>query len=267
MIGITLVAVFMMTAASAPLWRTLPLGSLVQFPWRLLALTSVTLALLAGAGVYVLEQKSGLAQEDGASSGRRPSPYPYLAALALVLASFPYTRPELQPIRPEDESPLAVIEFETVYKDMRGMTRWSERMPADGDSPLVAQYLAGQPLQRAAIIAGQGTILDQRAGAASAYARVQAQGQVRLRFFSYDFPGWQATVDGKPVPIEHDPPLGLIGLNLGPGQHEVRLRFSATPIRRIGGALSLLGLAGCLALVLYRRPFAESDTNRYNRTP
>jgi hypothetical protein len=186
-----------------------------------------------------------------------------VVALLVVLAGFPYTQPELQPVRPLDESPLAVVDFETTYKDMRGITSWSERIPVDADSPLVAQYYADAPLQRAAIVTGQGAILAQTYAAASSSATVRADGEVRLRFYTYYFPGWQATVDGKPVEIRPDPPLGLIGLDLAPGQHEVRLRFTATPVRRLGGAISILALLICLALVLRlpaRGPFAKSRT-------
>jgi hypothetical protein len=39
----TLLLLFFMTPLSAPLWEALPLAALIQFPWRLLSLTAVTL--------------------------------------------------------------------------------------------------------------------------------------------------------------------------------------------------------------------------------
>ena len=47
--------IFLMTPAAKPIWDALPLVNLMQFPWRLLALTTVTLALLAGAGASWLK--------------------------------------------------------------------------------------------------------------------------------------------------------------------------------------------------------------------
>jgi hypothetical protein len=209
-----------------------------------LGLTTVTLALLCGAMVRWLE---------GGST--RTGPYVYVIALAYVLASFAYTRPDLVPIRPQDESPLAVIEFETKHPDMRGMTLWAERVPADADSPLLAQYLAGQPLTKAAIVTGRGVVLAQEHTATSAHVRVRAETEVRLRFYTYYFPGWQAAVDGRPVEIAADPPNGLIGLTLPPGEHDVRLRFGPTPVRRVAAGLSLLALGGILLLwFVGRRP-------------
>ncbi|MCX6031224.1 MAG: hypothetical protein NT169_18235 [Chloroflexi bacterium] len=266
LVAATLFCLFAMTSAAQPIWEALPLVGSIQFPWRLLGLTTVTLALLCGAAVHWLEddptragvEPSGEPTSAGTSTPKRgsaPSPYVYVAALAFVLASFAYTRPELVPIRPQDESPLAVIEFETEHPDMRGMTLWAERVPVDADSPLLAQYLAGQPVTKAAVATGQGSILEQDHTATSAHVRVRAETEVRLRFYTYYFPGWQATVDGRPVEIAADPPNGLIGLTLPSGEHDVRLRFGPTPVRRVAAGLSLLALGGILVLwFVGRRP-------------
>ncbi len=136
---------------------------------------------------------------------------------------------------------------------MRGMTAWSERLPVDADSPLPAQYLAGEPLARAAIVAGQGTVLEQGSSSASAFARVQADSPVRLRFYTHYFPGWRATVDGQPVEIQPDAPNGLIGLDLPAGEHQVQLRFGATPVRSASAALSVVGLAFVVGLWIANR--------------
>ena len=37
-----------------------------------------------------------------------------------------------------------------------------------------------------------------------------------LEFYTYDFPGWQATIDGMPVPHRTQPPYGLIALDVPP---------------------------------------------------
>jgi hypothetical protein len=245
LVGISLLTIFTMTPASRPVWDMLPMVNLVQFPWRLLAVTVMTLALLAGAGVHWLDKR-------WPATGS-PGPFAYVMAVALVLASASYARPELQAIRPQDESPIAVMEFESAHPDMRGITRWAQRQPADADSPLLAQYLAGEPLRRAAIVSGNGEILEQGSRAASAYARVRADSPVRLRFYTYYFPGWRATVDGQAFEVAPDPPNGLIGLTLAPGEHDVRLRFGPTPVRILAAVLSAAALAAVLALVLIGR--------------
>ncbi len=173
-----------------------------------------------------------------------------MLALAIVLAAFPYTRPELSPIRPEDESLLAIVDFEAKYPDMRGMTAFAERPPSQAESPLIAQYLAGQPLQRAAIVSGSGEVIAQNARANSATAQVRADGPVRLRFYTNYFPGWAATVDGQPVAIAPDPPDGLIGLDLPAGTHDVHVYYGVTPVRWLGAAISLTAAVVVIALLI-----------------
>ncbi len=239
----TAIALFVMTPAAAFIWDNLSIIKMVQFPWRLLAVTVFTLALLAGAGVHWLERRQMI-------PARRINPYVYTLAAILIVTSLPYTIPQLVPIRPQDEQPIAVLEFELDYPDMRGMTSWSERMALDEDSPLIAQYLAGEPLRRAAVVEGEAEIIAQEAGPLSASAQVAAAGPARLRFYTYYFPGWRAWVDGQPVTIAPDPPNGLIGVDVPAGEHTVEVRFGPTPVRRTAALISLATLAAVIALLL-----------------
>jgi hypothetical protein len=238
----TAIALFAMTPAAAPLWDALPFIDLVQFPWRLLAVTIFTLSLLAAVGVRWLDGKT--------RSPRLKNAYPYLFALALLVISLPYVWPQLAPLRPQDEQPLAVLDFELQFPDMRGMTVWSERIPTNEDSPLIAQYLAGEPLHRAAIASGNATIVTQDTGAISAHARVLADGPARVRFYTYYFPGWRATIDGKPALIIPEPPNGLISVDVPPGEHDVAVRFGTTPVRTLGAAFTLAALLIAIVLLL-----------------
>ncbi len=250
--AVTLAALFLMTPAAERLWNVLPLVDLIQFPWRLLALTAFTLALLAGYGAWALMG------DPARGPAAQPHPFLYVATAVLILSSLPFTKPQLVPLRPQDESPLAVLDFEMTYPDMRGMTTWAQRPPADADSPLIAQYLSGQPLQKAAIVSGSGAILEQSSRALSAQARVRANEPLTLRFYTYYFPGWRATVDGQLVAVRAEGPNGLIGLDVPAGEHEVRLMFGLTPARVAGRILSALGALsfGLLLAVSYRRPRA-----------
>lgn len=240
----TLVVLLGMTSVAEPIWRSLPLLQLVQFPWRLLALAAVTLAILAGAAVAFLPDKDARA-----SAG--------VIGLLLVVASLSYTVPQFTPITPEDESALAIIRFETEYPDMVGMTAWTSALPSD--SPLVAQYREGRPLERMVIVRGQGQVKTTRVGGASIEGWVQADGPVTVQFLTYWFPGWRVWLDGELIPSRPEGPYGLLTIDVPPGEHTVSLRMGGTPARYAGTAISAVSLllTGIIALVPRRSQEVE----------
>jgi hypothetical protein len=65
------------------------------------------------------------------------------------------------------------------------------------------------------------------------------------------FPGWRATVDGRPAPvIEADG--ALRGVVVGAGEHRVEMDYRPASVW-IGGGMSLLGVAGVLGVVWLNR--------------
>ncbi|MBC7243420.1 MAG: glycosyltransferase family 39 protein [Anaerolineae bacterium] len=236
------VVILFMLPFSAPLWRAIPLAALVQFPWRLLILTAVTLSLL-GATLAA----------DG--EGSRPAISPAMVlAVAVAAGSFAYTLPQYTPYSARAEADVAVVEFELVYPpDRTGMMAWTKEQPMT--SPLVPQYLVGEPLTKAHILEGQGSVEMRYHGGATEEVLVQALTPVTLEFYTYYFPGWRAMVDGEPVEIWPTDPYGLIALRVPAGEHVVRLRFGDTLVRLAGKGISLVSLlaAGWLLWPARRR--------------
>lgn len=225
----TIVVILFMLPFSAPLWKAVPLAALVQFPWRLLILTSVTLSLL-GATLA--------ADGDDARYGISPA---MVLAVAVAAGSFSYTLPQYTPYSARAEADAAVVEFELVYPpDRTGMMAWTKEQPMT--SPLVPQYLAGEPLTKAHILEGQGSVETRYIGGATVEVLVRAETPVTLELYTYYFPGWRATVDGNPVEVRPTEPYGLIALQVPAGEHVVRLRFGDTPVRLAGKGISIVSL-------------------------
>jgi len=80
-------------------------------------------------------------------------------------------------------------------------------------------------------------------------ARLDEADQLWIR--TCNFPGWTATVDGEVKEILTGEDLGDIEINLAAGSHEVRLDFLDTPIRRKCERMTLtaFGLIALLAIV------------------
>jgi len=235
----TLVSLMAMLPLAQPLWDAVGPAALLQFPWRLLGIASLSLSILAGAAVANLLWPVPAGPAEPAASAAQ-APVAAILALAVVLASLPFALPQYTDITPIDESELSIIRFETTYPDMIGRTVNTEE--AFTETPLVAQYLAGEPLQKAVVLAGDARVDRIQVGGASVTAEVDASGPATVLFYTYDFPGWRATIDGQRVQHRTEPPYGLIAVDMPAGRHQVVIRHGTTPARSAGALISLLSL-------------------------
>jgi len=224
---ITGLIVFSMLPLSASLWE--PFAAVigfVQFPWRLLIVTTFALAFLSGAALHALPDD---ARE------RAPA---LVIGLIFVAASYAYTQPQYTDAVFNYQTQM---EFETQSGELLGDTIWmtGERPQ---DSPLVEQYLNGEKLQKAIALDAGAKIETTRYGGQSTDLRVDARAPTRVMVYTRYFPGWTAAIDSQPVEIEPSGDQGLILVRVPAGSHIVRLRFEDTPIRQIGAAISALGV-------------------------
>jgi hypothetical protein len=66
------------------------------------------------------------------------------------------------------------------------------------------------------------------------------------QFRQYFFFGWTAEIDGRPAAITREGKLGTCELHLPAGDHELRIWFKDTPLRRAAKWVA----GACLALVI-----------------
>jgi len=257
-LGLTLVIILAMLPLSLPLWRLLSVAALVQFPWRLLALTAFTLSVPAGAVV------PGAEEEGEGDSVTNPGLYVLL--LVIVLASFSYTLPEYTELSPRLETPAAPLDFELAHPDMVSMVAYTQEQPRS--TPLVAQYLAGEPLVKAHALTEGATVEMVRHGGGSEEIIVRSSQEATIQFYTYYFPGWRGYVDGQEVPIRPEEPYGLITLDVPAGEHQVKIRFGDTPIRVVGKVISLLSFGLSLFLLRDNLPLVgqRSPTDPFSAT-
>jgi hypothetical protein len=245
LLGATGLLLWIMSPLSAPLWEAVPLLALIQFPWRLLALTALTLCAAGGLALGSLSAIPG----NGAAAI-------LLISVLAVAGSAPYIGAPLQPVEPWREDGRAVAEFEREHPDMFGYTAWVQE-PFTA-SPMTDDYLheeyrevrgKTEDLERLTILRGTGEILSSYSRGSSFGGRVRMTEPGIVRIHVYYFPGWQATVDGVPVTPELSGPQGLVQVAVPAGEHLIDLRMGATPPRRTGALISwatllmLLGLA------------------------
>ncbi len=260
LLGFALAATFSLIpllAISQSLWTAFPPLALVQFPFRFLAPLVLFLSLVA-AGVVAALMQHHEGRKDGSPVEQTLRPVLLTLGIAIVFASYPYTKPEHTPVTERDQSELAIIDFETTFTDMRGRTAWAESIPED--SPKIAAYFADETLPLATLIDGQGTVETLDHGAGSERVSVNAASPVTLQFYTYWYPGWYGTIDDKRVDIRYEGELALITLDVPAGVHEVAIRLGSTPLRTIAMLISVLALIVLILLFLLKPLQARTQT-------
>lgn len=82
---------------------------------------------------------------------------------------------------------------------------------------------------------------------------VSAASFLTLRINTFNFPGWTALIDNKPLLITDNNSLKLITIDVPEGKHTVELIFKDTLIRKIGNIVSLFSWLLFISLLLKSR--------------
>ncbi|MBM3136366.1 MAG: YfhO family protein [Chloroflexi bacterium] len=238
----TVLTIFLMLAPAAPLWVATPLASFAQFPWRLLALTALSMAFLAGvvvAGVQEWRQRlAGLLV------------VPLLAVI--VWGSWPYLWPQIIPPQEGPVSLAGLMRFQQSSGEMVGLTAWADIQAKPTWSPLADLYVAGKPVESKvaySLLPAGMTVQTLRHRTILDEVRVTAAQGGKVTFYTQYYPGWRAYLDGREVPVMPEGDLGLMTVEVPAGEHVLLLRFEDTPVRVAGTVISLV--AGLVVVAVW----------------
>lgn len=250
LLGATVALLWLMTPAARGLWEVVTPLAVIQFPWRLLALTAFTVSALGGLTVWHIlptvlnkpEETSGL----------------LIVGLLVIFGSFGYIDAQLQPVEPWREDGRAVFRFEREHPDMIAPTIWVKQPFTE--SLMTKDYAAATyredygdhgVLERLAIIKGAGKVISNYSRGSSGGGVVQLDQPSVVRINEYYFPGWQVRVDNVLVQARVSDPYGLIEVDVPAGEHHIDARMGATPVRRLGAGISWITLLVVLGLWIW----------------
>jgi hypothetical protein len=277
--GAVVLLAFLMTPASEWLWRTIPLSSFAQFPWRLGLLTTTGLAVVAGT--VVAGQSDNRATGHKVDHATRANPLPIDLSLVvlialIVLGSYPYLRAEVRDPKP-NEGPVslaALFRYQQSADDMTGSTAWTRRIP--GWSVLAEQVVQGGSIDTKVnytaippgnVLGVHSVEMDTVHELVWVYA---ADDRQSVTFFIPYYPGWTAYIYedlgqsagdlkarvgrlvGSP-PIQVTEYEGWLVVPVPQGEHFLEVRFEDTPVRVIGKWISFLSLLALVAIFIGRR--------------
>lgn len=238
---------------STPIWEHLPFLSLVQFPWRFWGQLGFVGALCLSLLVRPLFERIG----------PRAWPAVQLCVLALVAGQAAIPLMRARPLPSEVTRDFDLAATPEAMRDNPGAMatfRW-EYIPPYADREL----WKADPHYRGAVHHSVGPIAIQvlrdapRAVAlavevpgASAAAGQPVAAVSAVVFRRWLFPGFEAALDGQPVPVEASP-QGLAAVAVPAGAHRLVLTLGPPPLRRLAEPISAMATLGWLLLYLRQR--------------
>ncbi len=258
-LALTLIVALLMFGMSLPIWEVLRLVTFAQFPWRLLTLTMISLAVPAGA-IALMQEPQG--------DSRGLSLPTVLLGVLIILGSYPYLTAQMQ--LTAKEGPVGILglfRFQQSAGEMTGSTAWVKEIP--DWSPMADVYFAGKKVKSKIDY----TDIDPDKlwiGVLPNFAGLKANGELivyhaqedtTITFNTFYYPGWRAylvkpqTTDIlRELPIHVDPNdvLGRIQVAIPKGQEQwLLLRFDDTPPRIAGEWISAISVLLALGLLIW----------------
>ncbi len=239
-------SLFMASFKSAILWQLFQPLWYLQFPWRFLIFASLFSSLLAGAfcsQIFILFKKDSFMNKPFIFS---------IVILTLVIAiNKDYFRPARYLAvgdkdytnREELQWRVSKISFEYVPKGI-------STVMSDIETTQVA--ITKEELPKTSFQASENINVTQEQNS-SDYKRYRTNGRGgQLVINTYNFPGWEAFIDGKKVAIDDNNKFRLIKVTIPGGPHELAVKFRNTPVRSLGNIITVLS-ALLVVLLLWRK--------------
>lgn len=246
MMLLTLVTFLMATPLSRPLWAIVPGLSEVQFPWRWLAITSLSGSVILAASIPKWREKlrTGI------------TPRHLTVALAVVL-SLGFIAIKI--LWQSDYIDRA--QFQPMLTEIRGAISFKNWLPIGARDIVHVEKIDGN------VQAGARTVTVTSWAPQHRTFHVEPGAETTARVRTYFYPHWVAMADGQQLPISAAQD-GVLLVSLPPNATNVDLIFREPPrVRRaaIASGLSWLVILGLLGTG-WRRRFFRSTNNSISRS-
>jgi len=227
--------VFLMNIRSAPLWELSSLAAYIQFPWRLLLLTTFLTSCLV---IFINSKKVF------------PKVFLIIIALLSIANSLVYFKPS-EYFNPNDEYFLnrffanrttsgtreeLSLDYSNYSEDYLLLPLWTKQRPS---------LLPGSK-----IFSSEVEVFDiQEVSPVNYSAKVNSLTGGKISVATYYYPGWKVEVDGDVSVIEIDEPHGNISFTVAEGNKDIHVYWSETPFRKVANYLSVIGFLTASYLV------------------
>lgn len=244
-VGVALVCALMMAQVARPLWFSNDILPVIQFPWRLLAIMGIPLALLIALPFAYIHNT------------RLRTALGIAAILALIWLNLPRleweyhfsptTAFDIMKYANYEARSVRIIEGGTLHASLQEFRpKWTDDTLSL--EPATVEELVTQPVDNPPVVEPDITVNS--AGPLHSRLSIATPATFPLRFAAYYFPGWTVVLDDTtslvPYPSTN---LGLLTVDLPAGQHTLSVDWAGTRHARWAGLISQLAL---LTLLLWQ---------------
>lgn len=223
---IGLISVFFASSFSTPLWKLLPV-SFIQFPFRLLSLTIVSVSFLAACVISLTPNKLKIP----------------IAVLSLIILTFS-AKPFLTPSEFFDKGEgFYSTNMDTTTVKNEYMPRWVKEKP-------VERYV-----EKVEIVGETGKVSNIYYNSNKTTFDVLAKENMKVRVNTIYYPGWNASLNDQKTEISYTNDRGVMELEIPKGDNKIELNFSETPLRLFADLLSILSF---ISIVFVQTRFVSS---------
>lgn len=222
-----ILAAFLTTGYSQPIWEAIPILAFVQYPWRFLSLAVLATAFAAGSAMAVFKKQK----------------FALLTAAVLISGLLFLNTKYFQPQFFTGLTSAQYLAEEKIKWETSKIS--DEYLPKDFSIPTNRDEVAWGKL---VVLSGKAQIshFNLKSHQYNFDLKVQAPTEILVNV-AY-FPGWKVWANQREMTsVIVD---GRIRLSFAPGDYQVVLKFTDTPIRRLANFISLLSLAGLVVGVL-----------------
>ena len=207
--GLFVFFLFLITKYSEFLWQNISPLAMVLYPWRFLGAAVFLVAVMSALLIYLVKH----------------SLIKILLVIVLLVLAWYGNRNHNQVVG-------RTIHDDAFYLTYLGTSdMWGEFLPKGAQPP------EKETPAKAEVTGGKAQIQDLKikSNEVSFKAKVETESSVRVNNFSY--PGWKVLVDNQSIKLRQSQLLEFI---LPVGVHQVRVKFTETPLRLFANVLSLL---------------------------